>query len=58
MSKSEPFIIAVTVTGESGPPILLFQYDLNDRDSAHDVASTFRKMLEDGFTVSCVHTDA
>jgi hypothetical protein len=58
MQTNEPFIVAVTVTNESGQTVMQFQYDWNDRDPARNAARTIRDMLADGYTVSSVRTDA
>ena len=36
MSNPEPFVVAVTVTNESGQVVMQFQYDWNDRDLARN----------------------
>ena len=58
MSNPEPFVVAVTVTNESGQVVMQFQYDWNDRELARNAARTIRDMLADGYVVSSVLTDA
>ena len=58
MPTNEPFIVAVTVTNESGQTVMQFRYDWNDRDLARNAARTIRDMLADGCVVSSVRTNA
>ena len=58
MSNPEPFVVAVTVTNESGQVVMQFQYDWNDRELARNAARTICDMLADGYVVSSVLTDA